>query len=88
MLYVNTPYADLSVLPNNMQHFSYLIIGGKANETFSNEKTNAIIEISGEKTNTRINPEQTIYTTESLSDIEIRISNSHSTIGRANRWLQ
>ncbi len=88
VLYVNTPYVDLSVLPNSMQHFSYLIIGGKVNETFSNEKTNAIIEISGEKTNTRINPEQTIYTTDSLSDIEIRISNSHSTIGRANRWLQ
>ena len=88
VLYVNTPHADLSVLPNSMQHFSYLIAGGKINDTFSNVKTNAIIEISGKSSASVTNAKQTIYTTDTLSDIVIRITNSYSTIGGVNKWQQ
>ena len=88
VLYVNTPDAELSVLPEHMRTFDYLICGGKINKSFSNVSANAIIEISGEASSRKDTGTQNVYATDSLNDIYIQIRKQSSTIGRESAWQQ
>ena len=89
VLYLNSPQADISVLPQMMQQFDYLIVNGQIND-FSNIKTNAIIEITAKKEADREQELQqsgfAYFTSAAQRDIHIILSQNHSEIGSSNSW--
>ena len=88
VLYVNTPKADLSVLPAHMRKFDYLICGGKIGHAFSAVRANAFVEISGEASAKKDIGTQNVYATDTLNDIYVHIHQNSSVIGRESEWQQ